>query len=80
MELTPEVKELLEKIFSDPGTEIASGTLERLRADPEFYLLTLLQRMASEIADRPLLRSTVSGASFGARRVLNERGKKSNAA
>jgi hypothetical protein len=80
MDVTPEVKTLLEKIYSDPATEVDKGIFDRIKTHPELCLVVLLQTIAEEIASRPLLRSTVSNSSYESRDILRKREKKPHAA
>jgi len=62
MEISPQVKELLEKIYSDPKLISSFGqrSLERVRKEPEVHLLSLLIAIAEELPDiTSTLRSTV---------------------
>jgi hypothetical protein len=63
MVVTPQVKELLMKIYSHPS-QYPSGTQERVDREPELYLFSLLYSIVNDLPDRPLLREVLARSSF----------------
>jgi len=59
MKVTPQVRELLEKIYGYQRLDIPARRRERVSKEPEAQLLALLTEIVRILPNRPLLRNVI---------------------